>query len=104
MSARHGEGFDTWCPIAPSPSPVASTHDRRRSILAPLIHVTSQQGIHAVRASIRRLAAAMTAALLTGSVVLVPVAAEAGAIVHHPRTLAGQAINAGWASSNWSCY
>jgi len=57
-----------------------------------------------VRPSVRRLAAASTAALLTGSLVVGPVAAGAGALYHHPRTSAGPTANAGWASSNWSGY
>jgi len=57
-----------------------------------------------VRASVRRLAAASTAALLSSSLFLGTVTAEAGAIYHHPRTTAAPFTNAGWASSNWSGY
>jgi hypothetical protein len=57
-----------------------------------------------VRTSVRGLAAAATAALLSGSLFLGPIAAEAGAIYHHPRTSAAAVTNAGWASSNWSGY
>jgi Peptidase A4 family len=57
-----------------------------------------------VRTSARGLAVAATAALLSGSVFVGPVAVEAGAIFHHQRTSAGATTNAGWASSNWSGY
>jgi len=53
---------------------------------------------------VRRLAAASMTALLSGSLFLAPVAVQAGAIYHHPRTPARATINAGWASSNWSGY
>jgi peptidase A4-like protein len=72
--------------------------DTRATDLGPINEGT------VVRASIRRLAAASTAALLTGSLFLGPVAAEAGAVNHHPRTTAGRITAAGWASSNWSGY
>lgn len=57
-----------------------------------------------MRTTVRGLAAAATGALLSGSLFLGPVAAEAGAIYHHPRTSADQTTNASWASSNWSGY
>jgi hypothetical protein len=56
-----------------------------------------------VRSSVRASAALAATLMLAGSVVG-PIAAESGAIFHHPKVSERAARNAGWASSNWSGY
>jgi Peptidase A4 family len=92
-----------WCPIAPRLALAVSTA-RRGRVDTPVIDRHQINKGQDVRASIRRLAAASTTALLSASLFLGPAAIEASAIYHHPRTSAGATSNAGWASSNWSGY
>jgi hypothetical protein len=53
---------------------------------------------------VRALSASLTAAVLTGSMLVVGVAPATAGLFHHPRVAARPISGAGWASSNWSGY
>ncbi len=57
-----------------------------------------------MRTSLRALTVAAVSVLCSASMLTASLAAESGAIFHHPRVSAGTIHQAGWASSNWSGY
>ena len=57
-----------------------------------------------MRIAVRAMTAATAATLLSGSMIVAPIALSASGVSHHPRLSAGVTRNAGWASSNWSGY